>query len=120
MGFIRKTIAGTAAVMTGGASLAVIQFRSDTERGTRETKKLRQELARQGSGGTIDAAASQVPATLDPQARTHEASGTRISDLNTSDVIAEPTDRAPGWKTHPTEPGKQRFWNGSSWTTMTR
>lgn len=47
MGVIRKFISGTAAAVTGGASLGVIQFRSDTERGTRQTKLLRQDLERQ-------------------------------------------------------------------------
>jgi hypothetical protein len=47
MGVIRKFISGTAAAITGGASLGVIQFRSDTERGTRQTKLLRQDLERQ-------------------------------------------------------------------------
>lgn len=45
MGLIRKVISGAAAVATGGASLAVVQFRSDTERGTRQTKLLRRDLA---------------------------------------------------------------------------
>ncbi len=46
MGIIRKTIASTLAVSTGGASLAFVQFRSDTERSTRQTKLLRLEQER--------------------------------------------------------------------------
>ena len=38
MGLLRKLIAGSAAVTTGGLSLGVVQFRSDTERSTRELK----------------------------------------------------------------------------------
>ena len=49
MGLIRKAIAGTAAAATGGLSLGVVQYRSDTERGARQTKLLRQELQRQNA-----------------------------------------------------------------------
>lgn len=47
MGVIRKVISGTAALCTGGLSLGVLQFRSDTERGTRQTRLLREEMERQ-------------------------------------------------------------------------
>jgi hypothetical protein len=47
MGLIRKIISGSAAVATGGMSLGVIQFRSDTERGTRQTKLSRQAMERE-------------------------------------------------------------------------
>ena len=43
MGLFRKVISGSAAVATGGLSLAAVQYRSDTERGTRQTKLLREE-----------------------------------------------------------------------------
>jgi hypothetical protein len=54
MGLIRKSFAGSLAVMSGGLSLGVVQFRSDTERVAYQTKLLRQEqeraneIARQG------------------------------------------------------------------------
>lgn len=47
MGVIRKVISGTAAICTGGLSLGVLQFRSDTERSTRQTRLLREEMERQ-------------------------------------------------------------------------
>ncbi|CAB4721905.1 unannotated protein [freshwater metagenome] len=47
MGLIRKIVSGSAAVATGGLSLGVIQFRSDTERGTRQTKLSRQAMERE-------------------------------------------------------------------------
>jgi hypothetical protein len=47
VGLIRKVISGSAAVATGGLSLGLVQFRSDTERGTRQTKLARQDLERQ-------------------------------------------------------------------------
>jgi hypothetical protein len=47
MGFLRKTISGTLGLATGGLSLPFVQFRSDTERGTRQTKLLRDDARRQ-------------------------------------------------------------------------
>ena len=49
MGILRKVISGTMAVGTGGLSLMAVQYRSDTERGTRATKQLRNEVARQNA-----------------------------------------------------------------------
>jgi len=46
MGLLRKAISGTLAVGTGGLSLGVVQYRSDTERGTRQTKLMRQDEER--------------------------------------------------------------------------
>ena len=46
MGLIRKVISGSLGYATSGLSLGVVQFRSDTERGTRQTKLLRQEMER--------------------------------------------------------------------------
>lgn len=46
MGLLRKAISGTLAVSTGGLSLGVVQYRSDTERGTRQTKLLREDEER--------------------------------------------------------------------------
>ncbi len=48
MGIIRKILSSTAAASTGGLSLFVIPFRNDTERTTREVKKTRRSLNRQG------------------------------------------------------------------------
>lgn len=46
MGLIRKVISGSLGYATSGLSLGVVQFRSDTERGTRQAKLLRQEMER--------------------------------------------------------------------------
>ena len=48
MGIVRKTFSGTAAAMTAGLSLIAFPFRNDTERTTREVKKTRRSLNRQG------------------------------------------------------------------------
>jgi hypothetical protein len=47
MGLIRKFISGSAAVATGGLSLGVVQFRSDTERAAHQTKLLKEEMERE-------------------------------------------------------------------------
>jgi hypothetical protein len=80
MGLIRKTISGTAAVMTGGLSLGVVQYRSDTERGTRQTKLLRKEQ-QAGNGHLARLAASQASAAP------------MISPQETSDGTAERLER---------------------------
>ena len=49
---MRKGIAGSIVEIAGGASLGLVQFRSDTKRGTRQSEKLRQELAHQGQDGS--------------------------------------------------------------------
>lgn len=46
MGLIRKTIAGSLAIGTGGLSLGAVQWRSDTERVAHQTKLLREEMER--------------------------------------------------------------------------
>lgn len=71
MGFIRKAISSTVFLGTG---VPVVQFRSDTERGTRQTKLLRREIERQGR-----AAASQSQAFLSAQQLPVETAEPRAS-----------------------------------------
>jgi hypothetical protein len=121
MGILRKAIAGTGAFMTGGASLALVQFRSDTERNTREIKKLREAVERSGAGsvsgivvGDIEEASPQPEANLTSYASTDAVTLTQSSELEM------PADQAPGWKRHPELEGKECFWNGRKWTSMVR
>ncbi len=122
MGILRKAIAGTGAFMTSGASLAVVQFRSDTERNTRQIKKLRQAVESaggEGSGSGVligDDFGSPAPTQLN---LTSYASTNAVSLTHTSDD-QRPLDLAPGWKSHPELDGKECFWNGHKWTTMVR
>jgi len=122
MGILRKVISGSAAFMTGGASLAVIQFRSDTERTTHEIKKLRKSIDRAGGGGSGSGVSigddfeSTAPTQLN---RTSYASTDAISLTYMSDDQG-PKDQAPGWKSHPELDGKECFWNGHKWTSMVR
>jgi len=62
VGFIRKAISSTVFLGTG---VPVVQFRSDTERGTRQTKLLRREIERQGRAATAQsrefASTQQLP-----------------------------------------------------------
>ena len=46
MGLLRKVISGSLALGTGGLSLGVVQYRSDTERNTRQVALLRQDEQR--------------------------------------------------------------------------
>ena len=122
MGILRKAISGTGAFMTGGASLAVVQFRSDTERNTRQIKKLRQAVESaggEGSGSGVligDDFGSPAPTQLN---LTSYASTNAVSLTHTSDD-QRPQDLAPGWKSHPELDGKECFWNGHKWTSMVR
>jgi hypothetical protein len=117
MGIIRKAISGSLAAISGGASLGLVQFRSDTERGTRETKKLRKALTDSGqSGGVLNQSPStsrHAPALFVP--------GTTASAITRSNnVNAQPLDLSVGWKTDPTDEGLERFWTGSAWTELQR
>ena len=99
MGIIRKAISGSLAVFTGGASLGLVQFRSDTERGTREMKKLRQALT---EGGQTDAGLVQSPAPLHAPALF--IPGTTASDiLQSNSANTQPSELSAGWKTDPTD-----------------
>lgn len=53
MGLIRKAISGSLAAATGGLSLFVVQYRSDTERAARQTKLLRKEIQRQNDAEMV-------------------------------------------------------------------
>lgn len=114
MGILRKTVAGTLAAFTGGASLAAVQFRSDTERGTRETKKLRKEIGRQGQSGgtTFEVAAPNVAPSV--------IQGMTADEILHSDAPERPTDTNPGWKPTPGISNQERFWNGTKWTSLSR
>jgi len=129
MGFIRKVISGTAASLTGGASLLAIQFRSDTERGTKQISKLRADLQRQNRAGTheavigIGSSAGMEPglAPVDPSlGHVASAAGTDALSLFSSGSSSQPADLTPGWKPHPEHPSQDLFWNGTAWTTKTR
>lgn len=122
MGILRKAIAGTGAFMTGGASLALVQFRSDTERNTREIKKLREAVERSGGDGTVSGVISNEEAVASPQAQlnlTSYASTDAVSLTHLSDSDG-PQNKTPGWKPHPEMDGRECFWNGRKWTTMVR
>ncbi len=113
-------VSGSLAVVTGGASLAVVQFRSDTERGTRETKKLRQELGKLNQSGGVGNAVAPIPAQdsiVTPQPEIGD-SALRLSRSYSPEEL--PTDSSAGWKVHPDDASLERFWNGSTWTSMTR
>jgi len=116
MGIIRKAISGSLAVFTGGLSLGLVQFRSDTERGTREMKKLREALT---DGGQSDAGLVQSPTPL--RAPAFFNPGTTASDILLSNSAnTQPLDLSAGWKTDPTDEGLERFWSGSAWTELQR
>lgn len=122
MGILRKAIAGTGAFVTGGASLAVVQFRSDTERNTRQIKKLREAVESAGGAGSGSGLSmggdfeSPAPTQFN---LTSYASTDAVSLTHTSDG-QRPEDLAPGWKSHPELGGKQCFWNGHKWTSIVR
>lgn len=129
MGFIRKVVSGTAASVTGGASLFLIQFRSDTERGTHQTRKLRGDLQRQnratthgmvyGVGGS-DGATAGLAAVDESLGQVASAAGTDALSLFSSGSKSQPDDFTPGWKPHPEQSSKELFWNGTAWTTKFR
>ena len=116
MGIIRKLISGSLAAGTGGASLGVVQFRSDTERGTRQTKKLRQELAGQSQGGTNS---RQAPATTVSSSPSF-IQGVASRDILNNEVPSPPKNLSPGWKSMPQNKGVETFWDGKKWTNLTR
>jgi len=114
MGILRKAISGTAAALTGGVSLGVVQFRSDTERGTRQVKKLRKAVEAANQGG-------QATYVNVPQVHTIALRGaTDAVSLASQQETLVPTDLTAGWKPHPTIPFQEQFWNGSRWTSMER
>lgn len=124
MGFIRKVISGSAAVATGGASLAVIQYRSDTERNTRQLVKLRQEIARSNNAagdGTYIVDSIQNTAIHDPSVGQIAAvAGTDALAMVQHSRGSQPEDVRAGWKPDPEVNGQERFWNGKGWTSKTR
>lgn len=124
MGIIRKVISGSAAVATGGASLAVIQYRSDTERNTRQLVKLRQEVAHSNSTGGGDAYVVDAVgggAVHDPSiGQVAGVAGTDALALVQSSRSSQPQDTRAGWKPDPDAIGQERFWNGKGWTSKTR
>jgi hypothetical protein len=116
MGFIRKTISGSLAMFTGGASLGVVQFRSDTERGTRETKKLRKELGHQTSSPTGGHEVVQSNVSSSPSV----IQGVSSLEIESSNAFEPPSELSAGWKSSPSSPDLEQFWNGHSWTALTR
>jgi hypothetical protein len=80
MGLLRKLISGSAAVATGGISLGVVQFRSDTERSTRELKLQRlqdrqqhEELKAMYADEAAAIEAERASASISFEARRHQA-----------------------------------------------
>lgn len=121
MGMIRKTLSGTAAVVTGGLSLAVFQFRSDTERNSLQVKKMRREFEKSaGRSVSCRIDANRDATVLNQNAVAQPPTGSMISETISSMVEEIPEDRTPGWKSHPEKTGRERFWNGSSWTSLIR
>ncbi len=117
MGIIRKIISSSAAMVTGGASLTVVQFRSDTERGTRETKKLRRAIQGNNSATGLEGAAiPTVGITPTPGAGATDG----LSLVSKLEAVNAPSDKSVGWKDDLNSPGMERFWTGSSWTGITR
>lgn len=120
MGILRKAISGSAAFMTSGASLGLIQFRSDTERNTRQLKKLTEEIAKSGSSGGLVSAMPGIAAVDTPAVSlnltTHAA--TDAVALTSGSGDAPPDDLTPGWKAVSGQ--GDRFWNGHQWTKLTR
>jgi len=120
MGILRKVISGSAAFATGGASLAAVQFRSDTERNTREIKKLRKAIAASGSPegvaigapGSVDPFSDSAPLNLTTYAATDALT------LSSGSVDQPPDDLTPGWKAIQNQ--GERFWNGHQWTKLAR
>lgn len=107
MGLIRKVISGSAAIATGGASLGVVQFRSDTERVAHQVKlqrlqeqqqheelmemysnqaaamKAEREAASELNHSEVQQSAMSAPA-VDPASRRHDSAPTvadRLADI---------------------------------------
>jgi len=120
MGILRKAISGSAAFMTSGASLALIQFRSDTERNTHQLKKLTEEIAKSGAGGGVGTVIPGIAGMADPAVSlnltTHAATDAVALTSGSGDV--PPDDLTPGWKVVSGQ--GERFWNGHQWTKLTR
>lgn len=120
MGIIRKALAGSAAVATGGASLLVFQFRSDTERNTREIKKLRKSVDRASlAGGTASPSVPQGQQVSPAAVSFGGIEAASAFDSNDGSA-AEPSDLTPGWKPHPNLDGHELLWNGQAWTSVSR
>lgn len=127
MGLIRKIISGTAASLTGGASLGIVQFRSDTERGTHQLKKLRRDLAN-SSNPTMPCVIgdSASPSLSDSWTEAPvvdsllSQGGTDALTASSSTGANVPANLSPGWKPHPIESGREQFWNGRQWTSKVR
>ena len=127
MGLIRKIISGTAASLTGGASLGIVQFRSDTERGTHQLKKLRRDLANSsnptmpfviGDSASPSLSDSWTEAPIVDSLLSQ--GGTDALTASSSSGANVPANLSPGWKPHPIEAGREQFWNGRQWTSKVR
>jgi hypothetical protein len=120
MGFIRKVISGSAAVATGGMSLGVVQFRSDTERGTRQLSKLRRDLAQTGGNSGNDLAVGVAQTAPTSIYQVASVTGTDALEMVGDSVTNIPDDNRAGWKRDPEVANQERFWNGKTWTSKTR
>jgi hypothetical protein len=118
MGIIRKALSGSAALATNGMSLLFFQFRSDTERNTREIKRLRKQNQSFGGGSGMS---GQPESRAYPVVHSVIASvGTDALELSLSVSDERPLDDSPGWKRRQSSPGIEQFWNGAKWTSATR
>jgi len=120
MGLIRKVISGSAAVATGGMSLGVVQFRSDTERGTRQISKLRRDLAQAGGNSGNDFAVGAAETAPTSSYQVASVTGTDALEMVVGSVTNIPDDNRTGWKQDPEVANQERFWNGKVWTSKTR
>ena len=122
MGIIRKSIFG-AQLFVGLPP--VVQFRSDTERGTYQTKLLRQAIERQGAGayaknqqfGDFHQPAQEFQAVILDFPPVFGSSPVEDSFLKS---LEAPSSTSRGWKDCPVEPGLERFWTKDKWTSMLR
>jgi hypothetical protein len=130
VGIIRKTLSAGAFM----AGVPVIQFRSDTERVAYQVKKLRKSVDAQGrvqehlvSGDdsgyqeptrpVIDLSAAAV-SDVSVSGTSIFSSRTVTEADTTSDALTD--NSSPGWKTDPDDCNHERFWNGTSWTSIRR
>lgn len=94
----------------------VVQFRSDTERGTLSTNRLRRGVDSSREQGIGPFGPSETTST----SLINVDGGLPVSELDTSRTVNIPTDLRVGWKISPDDAGSERFWAGDRWTDITR
>lgn len=88
MGILRKAISGSLALGTGGLSLGVVQYRSDTERAARQTKLLRQEMQREHADTMAMYALQQAAADAEATIAALQYSGPSAAQAASFEVAA--------------------------------